>query len=54
MAQELAKLILAARAIDDRYGGIVELLALIGQRREEVAKLAWACWRRILNALAGR
>jgi integrase len=39
--EELAKVILAARAIDDRYGGIVELLALTGQRREEVAKLAW-------------
>jgi integrase len=38
---ELAKVILAARQIDDRYGGIVELLALTGQRREEVAKLAW-------------
>jgi integrase len=39
--EELAKVILAARAVDDRYGGIVELLALTGQRREEVAKLAW-------------
>ena len=39
--EELAKVILAARAIDDRYAGIVELLALTGQRREEVAKLAW-------------
>lgn len=39
--EELPKIILAARAIDDRYGGIVELLALTGQRREEVAKLAW-------------
>jgi integrase len=39
--EELAKVILAAREIDDRYGGIVELLALTGQRREEVAKLAW-------------
>jgi integrase len=38
---ELAKVILAARQIDVRYGGIVELLALTGQRREEVAKLAW-------------
>jgi len=34
-------IILAAGQIDDRYGGIVELLALTGQRREEVAKLAW-------------
>jgi integrase len=40
-AEEIARVILAARAIDDRYGGIVELLALTGQRREEVAKLAW-------------
>jgi integrase len=38
---ELAKVILAAREIDDRYGAIVELLALTGQRREEVAKLPW-------------
>jgi integrase len=39
--EELARVILAARAIDDRYGSIVGLLALTGQRREEVAKLAW-------------
>src|SRR5271169_6558246 len=38
---ELARVILAARQVDDRYGGIVELLALTGQRREEVARLAW-------------
>jgi integrase len=38
---ELANVILAAREVDDRYGGIVELLALTGQRREEVARLAW-------------
>jgi integrase len=38
---ELARVILAARQIDDRYGCIVELLALTGQRREEVAKPAW-------------
>jgi integrase len=38
---ELATVILAARRVDDDYGGIVELLALTGQRREEVAKLAW-------------
>jgi len=38
---ELASVILAARRINDCYGGIVELLALTGQRREEVAKLAW-------------
>ena len=38
---ELARVILAARQVDDRYCGIVELLALTGQRREEVARLAW-------------
>jgi integrase len=38
---ELVRAILAAREVDDRYGGIVELLALTGQRREEVARLAW-------------
>jgi len=37
---ELAMVILAARQVDDHYGGIVELLALTGQRREEVARLA--------------
>jgi integrase len=38
---ELAKVILAAREISGSYGGIVELLALTGQRREEVAQLQW-------------
>jgi integrase len=38
---ELARIILAARKIDGPYGGIVELLALTGQRREEVARLQW-------------
>ena len=38
---ELARVILAARKIGGPYGGIVELLALTGQRREEVARLAW-------------
>ncbi|MGA7452412.1 MAG: tyrosine-type recombinase/integrase [Rhodoplanes sp.] len=38
---ELAKVILAAREIGGPYGGIVELLALTGQRREEVAQLQW-------------
>lgn len=38
---ELARVILAARAIGGPYGGIVELLALTGQRREEVAQLQW-------------
>jgi integrase len=36
---ELARVILAARQIGGPYGGIVELLALTGQRREEVAGL---------------
>jgi integrase len=39
--QELARVILAARQIGGPYGGIVELLALTGQRREEVGRLAW-------------
>jgi integrase len=38
---ELAQIILAARKIGGPYGGIVELLALTGQRREEVAGLQW-------------
>jgi integrase len=37
--EELARVILAARQIGGPYGGIVELLALTGQRREEVARL---------------
>jgi integrase len=37
--KELAQVILAARTIGGPYGGIVELLALTGQRREEVAGL---------------
>src|SRR5215469_16752483 len=36
---ELAQVILAARKMGGPYGGIVELLALTGQRREEVARL---------------
>ena len=39
--KELASIILAARKIPGAYGGIVEFLALTGQRREEVAKLKW-------------
>jgi integrase len=38
---ELAQIILAARKMRGPYGGIVELLALTGQRREEVARLRW-------------
>ena len=38
---ELAKVIRAARTIAGPYGGIVEFLALTGQRREEVARSTW-------------
>ena len=38
---ELARVIIAARKIGGPYGGIVELLALTGQRREEVARSSW-------------
>jgi integrase len=38
---ELAQVILAARKVGGPYGGIVELLALTGQRREEVAGSTW-------------
>src|SRR5215472_5988604 len=38
---ELAHVILAARKMGGPYSGIVELLALTGQRREEVARLRW-------------
>jgi len=38
---ELAKIILAARQIAGPYGDIVEVLALTGQRREEVARCTW-------------
>jgi integrase len=39
--QELARIIVACRKIGEPYGGIVQLLALTGQRREEVAGLTW-------------
>src|SRR6195256_8386 len=38
---ELARVILAARKIGGPYGGIIELLTLTGQRREEVARSTW-------------
>lgn len=38
---ELVSVIRAARQIGDSYCGIVELLALTGQRREEVARMTW-------------
>src|SRR5229473_1134901 len=37
--KELAQVILAARRIGGPYGAIVEMLALTGQRREEVARI---------------
>ena len=39
--KELADIILAARKMGGPYGCIVELLALTGQRREEVAQMQW-------------
>jgi integrase len=39
--QELAQIMLASRKIGGPYAGIVQLLALTGQRREEVAGLTW-------------
>jgi Arm DNA-binding domain/Phage integrase family len=39
--QELVQVILAARKMDGPYGRIVELLAITGQRREEVAGMGW-------------
>src|SRR5215218_10452032 len=39
--QELAQIIIAARKVDGPYARIVELLALTGQRREEVAGMRW-------------
>ena len=38
---ELASVIMAARKMGSAYGGIVEILALTGQRREEVAQMVW-------------
>jgi integrase len=38
---ELTRVIIAARQIGGPYGGIVELLALTGQRREEAARCVW-------------
>ena len=39
--QELAAVLGAADAVGGPYGGIVTLLALTGQRREEVAQMSW-------------
>jgi integrase len=38
---ELARVIVGAREIGGPYGGIVEILALTGQRREEVSECPW-------------
>ena len=38
---ELASVVGAARKMGGAYGGIVEMLALTGQRREEVARIVW-------------
>jgi integrase len=38
---ELSAVLLAARRIGNAFGGIVQLLALTGQRREEVGRLTW-------------
>lgn len=39
--EELAAIIIAARKMEYPYGGIIELLALTGQRRNEVSRLRW-------------
>jgi integrase len=39
--RELAAIVKAAQKMGSPFGGIVELLALTGQRREEVAQLSW-------------
>lgn len=39
---ELCRVILSARCMGDPYAGIVESLALTGQRREEIAQLTWS------------
>jgi len=39
--EELAKVIQTARDIGGPFGGIVEFLALTGQRREEVNQMVW-------------
>jgi integrase len=39
--EELAKVLRGPLQIGDPYAGIIELLALTGQRREEVARMTW-------------
>ena len=40
--RELATVILASRQMPGPFGAILEVLALTGQRREEVAQMAWS------------
>jgi integrase len=39
--KELTEVIFGARKMGDPYGGILEFLALTGQRREEVGQMLW-------------
>jgi integrase len=39
--EELVRIISAARRLGGPYGAIVEILALTGQRRDEVARMSW-------------
>jgi integrase len=39
--RELTQILLAARTMGGPYGAIIELLALTGQRRQEVADMTW-------------
>jgi integrase len=39
--RELSRIIQAARQLGGPYGAIVEVLALTGQRRDEVARMSW-------------
>jgi integrase len=41
MDTELARIIRAARQLGGPYGAIVDVLALTGQRRDEVARMSW-------------
>ena len=50
--EELTQVILAARRIGGPYGGIVEMLALTGQRREEVARIKAKTKSRTKNSKA--
>jgi integrase len=39
--EELAKVLIAGRQLANPYGGIVEMLTLTAQRRQEVARMTW-------------